>query len=45
MSAPPEDAPGTAFAASWKQTGSLDALRECTDVGGRVRGVVARRPG
>ena len=40
-----EEAPATAFAASWRQTGSLDALRECTDVGGRVRGVVARQAG
>ncbi|CAA9406692.1 MAG: hypothetical protein AVDCRST_MAG60-2404 [uncultured Nocardioides sp.] len=40
-----EEAPATAFAASWRQTGSLEALRECTDVGGRVRGVVARQAG
>ena len=40
-----EESSGTAFAASWRQTGSLDALRECTEVGGRVRGVVARQAG
>ncbi len=40
-----KEAPATAFAASWRQTGSLEALRECTDVGGRVRGVVARQAG
>lgn len=38
-----ERAPATAFAASWRQTGSLDALRECTDVASRVRSVVARQ--
>ena len=42
---PPDAAPATAFAASWQQTGSLDALRECTNAAGRVRGVVARRAG
>lgn len=41
----PEPGPGTKFAASWEQTGSLDALRECTDVAARVRGVVAREAG
>lgn len=40
-----DDAPATAFAASWRQTGSLDALRECTEAGARVRGVVARQAG
>lgn len=45
MSEGPEHAPATAFAASWQQTGSLDALRECTDVASRVRGVVSRRAG
>lgn len=40
-----EVAPATAFAASWQQTGSLDALRECTNAGARVRGVVARQAG
>lgn len=38
-------APATEYAASWEQTGSLDALRECTDAAARVRGVVARRAG
>ena len=41
----PQMPPGTAFAASWKQTGSLDALRECTEAGSRVRSVVARQAG
>lgn len=45
MSDAEESAPATAFAASWRQTGSLDALRECTDVASRVRGVVARQAG
>lgn len=40
-----EHAPATAFAASWQQTGSLDALRECTEASARVRGVVARQAG
>ena len=40
-----EEAPATAFAASWQQTGSLEALRECTNASGRVRGVVARQAG
>jgi DNA-binding MarR family transcriptional regulator len=38
-------APATAFADSWEQTGSLDALRELADAAGRVRPVVARRAG
>lgn len=42
---PADQAPATAFAASWQQTGSLDALRECTNAAGRVRGVVAGRAG
>lgn len=42
---PTAQAPATAFAASWQQTGSLDALRECTDAAGRVRAVVARQAG
>ena len=33
------------IAASWQQTGSLDALRECTAAAGRVRGVVAAQAG
>ena len=37
--------PGTVFADSWEQTGSLDALRECTAAGARVRVVVARQAG
>ncbi len=41
----PAPAPATVFAASWRQTGSLDALRQCTDVAARVRSVVARRAG
>jgi len=45
MPASAEETPGTAFAASWRQTGSLDALRECTEAAGRVRGVVARQAG
>lgn len=39
------DGPGTSFASSWRQTGSLDALRECTDAASRVRGVVAAQAG
>lgn len=42
---PAEHAPATAFAESWQQTGSLDALRECTTAAGRVRGVVSRQAG
>lgn len=42
---PADQAPATAFAASWQQTGSLDALRECTNAAGRVRGVVAAQAG
>ena len=38
-------APGTAFAAAWQQTESLNALRECTDAASRVRSVVARQAG
>src|SRR4051812_29585539 len=37
--------PATAFADAWKQTSSLDALRECMDAAERVRPVVARRAG
>ena len=40
-----EPAQATAYAASWVQTGSLDALRECTEAAGRVRAVVARQAG
>jgi DNA-binding MarR family transcriptional regulator len=39
------NAPGTAFAAAWQQTESLNALRECTDAASRVRSVVARQAG
>ncbi len=40
-----QSASATAFAASWQQTGSLDALRECTSAAARVTGVVAGRAG
>ena len=45
MRAVADDNPGTVFADSWEQSGSLDALRECTAAGARVRVVVARQAG
>lgn len=37
--------PASAFADGWKQTGSLVALREAIERGGRLRHVIARRAG
>lgn len=37
--------PATEFADTWRQTGSLVALREAIEAGARVRHVVARRAG
>jgi DNA-binding MarR family transcriptional regulator len=37
--------PASAFADGWKQTGSLMALREAIEKGGRLRHVIARRAG
>ncbi len=37
--------PATSFAAEWNQTGSLLALREAIEAGGRLRHVLARRAG
>ncbi|WP_243058367.1 MarR family winged helix-turn-helix transcriptional regulator [Nocardioides sp. SR21] len=37
--------PASAFTDSWEQTGSLMALREAIERGGRLRHVIARRAG
>jgi DNA-binding MarR family transcriptional regulator len=37
--------PASAFADGWEQTGSLVALREAIERGGRLRHVIARRAG
>ena len=37
--------PASAFADGWEQTGSLTALREAIERGGRLRHVIARRAG
>ena len=37
--------PASEFADAWEQTGSLLALREAVNAGGRVRHVIARRAG
>lgn len=37
--------PASAFADGWEQTGSLMALREAIEKGGRLRHVIARRAG
>jgi len=37
--------PASAFADGWEQTGSLRALREAIEKGGRLRHVIARRAG
>lgn len=37
--------PASAFAQGWEQTGSLRALRETIERGGRLRHVIARRAG
>jgi DNA-binding MarR family transcriptional regulator len=37
--------PASAFTAGWEQTGSLMALREAIEKGGRLRHVIARRAG
>lgn len=37
--------PASSFAAGWEQTGSLAALREVIERGGRLRHVIARRAG
>lgn len=37
--------PATSFADGWEQTGSLLALREAIERGGRLRHVIARRAG
>ncbi|KRF37548.1 MarR family winged helix-turn-helix transcriptional regulator [Nocardioides sp. Soil805] len=41
----PPDAPASAFADAWQQTGSLDALREFADAAARMRPIVARQAG
>lgn len=43
--AAPANAPATAFADAWEQTGSLEALREFSDAAARMRPIVARQAG
>ena len=45
MAAPDPAGPASEFTDSWRQTGSLVALREAIEAGSRVRHVVARRAG